>query len=156
MINDRQPLAQCVSFFHVVRSQQNGFAAAVVFANDFPQQQAGLRIETSARFIEEKHLRIMHHGARNGEALHHAAGKSTDDLIGAVGKLEALEERSCAIVALVRTEAEISAVKSENLASGQRKSRLGRCATTPIRRLTADCSFQTSCSPIRGLGRRLA
>src|SRR5580692_11955346 len=29
------------------------------------------------------------------------------------------------------------------------KSRLGRWATTPIRRLTADCSLHTSCSPIQ-------
>src|ERR1700721_894778 len=28
------------------------------------------------------------------------------------------------------------------------KSRLGRCGTTPIRRLTSACSFHTSCSPI--------
>src|SRR5207248_4034363 len=45
MIDDGQALAQRVRLFHVVRSEQNGFAAGVVFANDFPKEQARLRSE---------------------------------------------------------------------------------------------------------------
>src|SRR5580692_8780017 len=125
MIDDGEALAEGVGFFHVVRGEQNGFAAAIVFANDLPQQQAGLRIETSAWFIEEKHLRIVHHGARDRKTLHHAAGKSANDLVGAVGEFEALEQRGRAMVALVRTEAEIGAVKNEDFARGQRKIEVG-------------------------------
>src|SRR3984957_6279115 len=125
VIDDGEALAECVGFFHVVRGEQNRFAAAVVLANDLPQQQARLRIETSAGLIQEKYLRIVHHGARDGEALHHAAGESTHDLVGAVSELEALEERCRALVALVRAEAKIGAVKSQNFARGQRKIEIG-------------------------------
>src|SRR5580693_729218 len=125
MIDDGEALAEGVGFFHVVRGEQNGFAAAIVFANDLPQQQAGLRIKTSAWFIEEKHLRIVHHGAGDRKTLHHAAGKSANDLVGAVGEFEALEQRGRAMVALVRTEAEIGAVKNEDFARCQRKIEVG-------------------------------
>ena len=77
-------MRQRVSLFHIVRGQQDRLAALVVFANDFPQQQPRLRIEPGAGLVEKKHLRIVHHGARNGETLHHAAGESAHHLIGAV------------------------------------------------------------------------
>src|SRR2546421_1855557 len=45
-------------FRSVVRREQNGLAAAVVLADDFPQQQPGLRIEPRARLIQKQHFRI--------------------------------------------------------------------------------------------------
>ena len=125
MIDDGEALAECVGFFHVVRGKQNSFAALVVLANDFPEQQACLRIEAGAGLVQEEHLRIVHHGAGDGETLHHSAGKTADDLIGAVGELEALEKRFRALVALVRAETKIGAVKNENFASRQRKVEIG-------------------------------
>ena len=103
VIDDGEALAERVGFFHVVRGQQNGFAALVVLANDFPEQQSRLRIEAGARLVEEEHLRIVHHGARDGEALHHAAGESADHLVGAVGQLEAVEKR-CGATCCARAE----------------------------------------------------
>ncbi len=117
VIDDSEALAEGVSFLHVVSREQNGFAAAVVLANDLPEKQARLRIQSRARLIKEKHQRIVHHGACDGESLHHAAGKSADDLVGAIGELEPLEQRGSAIVAFVGTEAKIGAVKSKNFAS---------------------------------------
>src|ERR1700681_2271785 len=125
MIDDGEALAQRVGFFHVVRGQQNGFAAVVVLANDLPEKQARLRIESCAGLIQEKHLWIVHHGARDGESLHHAAGESAHNLVGAVGELEALEERCGATAALVRTEAEIGAVKNKNFPRRQGKIKVG-------------------------------
>src|SRR4029077_14120509 len=103
----------------------NGFAAAVVLADDLPQKQACLRIETGTGFIQKKHMRVVHHGARDGKALHHSAGESADDFIGAVGELESLEKRCGARIAFVRAEAKVGAVKSENFASRQRKIEIG-------------------------------
>src|SRR5438034_5888716 len=51
-------------------SQENCFAALVVFANDFPEEQASLRVKTCAGLVEEKHLRVVHHGTRDRETLH--------------------------------------------------------------------------------------
>ena len=131
MIDDGEALAKRVGFFHVVRGEQNGFAALVVLANDFPEEQTRLRIEARAGLIQKKHLRVVHHGARDGKTLHHSAGESTHDLIGAVGELEALEERRSATVALVRAESEIGAVKNQNLASGQSKIKIGTLGYNP-------------------------
>jgi len=73
VVDDGKALAERVGFFHVVRGEQNGFAGLVVLANDLPQEQARLRVETGAGLVQKQHLRIVHHGARDGEALHHAA-----------------------------------------------------------------------------------
>ena len=91
MIDDGKPVTQGVGLFHVVRSQQNGLARLVVFANDLPQEQLGLRIQSSTRLVEKQHLRIVHHGPCNGKPLHHAAGKAAHHLVGAIAQLEPLE-----------------------------------------------------------------
>src|SRR5882724_466099 len=125
VINNREAFAERVGFFHVVGGQQNCFAALIVFANDFPQEQAGLRVEASTGFVEKKNLRVMHHGARDGKALHHAAGKAADHLVGAIGEFETLQEGCRALGAFLRGEAEIRAVKSEDFASGEGKIQIG-------------------------------
>src|SRR5712691_10269399 len=61
--------------------------------------------------IEKKHLRVVHHGAGDREALHHAAGEAADHLVGAIGEFEALEEGFGALGAFLRGQAEISAVE---------------------------------------------
>ena len=63
MVHNSEPLAERVGLFHVVRGEQHGFAELVVFANDLPEQDARLRIEAGAGFVEEQNLRIVHHGA---------------------------------------------------------------------------------------------
>jgi len=54
VIDNREAFAERVGFFHVVGGQQDCFAALIVFANDFPQEQAGLRVEASAGFVEKR------------------------------------------------------------------------------------------------------
>src|SRR5271163_1344860 len=78
VIDDSEPLAERVGFFHIVRCEQNSFAALVVFANNFPQKLARLWLEPGAGLIYKQNLRVMHHGA----------GKSADELIGTVGEFE--------------------------------------------------------------------
>ena len=103
VVDDDQPLAERVSFFHVVRGQHDRFAELVVFANDLPEQDARLRIEPGARLIEKQNLRIVHHGAGDRQALHHSAGKSTDHLRGAIGELEFFEQFVGALAFLLST-----------------------------------------------------
>ena len=121
MINNREPFAEGIGFFHVVRGQQNRLAALIVFAHDFPQEQAGLRVQPGAGLIEKKNLRVVHHGASDGKALHHAAGEAAHHLVGAIGEFEALQEGCGPLGAFVRRKTEIGSVESENLASSQGK-----------------------------------
>src|ERR1700731_3013243 len=93
VIDDGQTLAQSVSLLHIVRSQKDGFAALVVFTDNFPQKQSGLRIQSGTGFVQEKYLGIMHHSARDGKPLHHAAGESSNHLVGSVAELESIEQR---------------------------------------------------------------
>src|SRR5258705_3068353 len=106
MINDRKALAQGVSLFHIVSCQQDGFATLVVFADDFPKKQSGLRIQPRAGFVQKKHLRVVHHGTRDSETLHHSAGESTNHLIGSITQLETINQ-------CVRTHGSISGIKAE-------------------------------------------
>src|SRR3984957_11508807 len=121
MVNDGDAMGKRVGLFHIVRRQQDRFASLVVFANDLPQKQFGLRIKAGAGFVEKQHLGIVHHGARNRETLHHAAGKPAHHLVGAVGQLEAVQQFFRTPGSLFGTEAEICAVKKQNLARGKRK-----------------------------------
>src|SRR5882672_9025785 len=101
--------------------QQDRLPALVVFADDFPQKQSRLRIQARARFVEKEDLRIMHHGTRNRETLHHAAGESANHLIGTIVKLESLQQFVRAPSALFGVQAKIPAVKEQNFARGQRE-----------------------------------
>jgi hypothetical protein len=125
VVHDRESLTERVGFFHIVSGQQNGFAALVVLTDDFPKEQAGLRVQAGAGFVEEKDLRIVHHGARDGEALHHAAGEAANHLIGAIRQLEALEKGFGAFGAFLGAKAKVSAVESQNLTSGEGKVEIG-------------------------------
>jgi hypothetical protein len=63
----------------------------------------------------------MHHGAGDGEPLHHAAGKSAYHLIRAVGQLKFFQQLAGALVAILSTDPEIRAVEGEDFTGGQRK-----------------------------------
>ena len=105
--------------------EDDGFPEAVVLADDLPQQQAGLRIESRRRFVEEQHLGVVHHGARNREALHHAAGKRADHVGRAVGKFELFEQAVRVALAGLVVLAEVGAVEGEDLARGQGEIEIG-------------------------------
>jgi hypothetical protein len=121
VVDDREVPAQCVGLFHVVSGEQDGAAFLVVLADNFPQQEPRLWIQACARFVEKQDRRVVHHGARDRNALHHAAGKAADELVGAIRQLEAIEQDAGALGAFVRTEAEIGSVEEENLARGERE-----------------------------------
>lgn len=120
MVDNGNALAESVSFFHIVRRQEDRLAELVIFANDLPQQNAGLGIESGAGLVQEQDLRIMHHGAGDGEALHHASGKAAHHLLGAIGELEFLEQGVSQVGALFTWDSEIGGVEGEYLAGGER------------------------------------
>src|SRR6266478_8670517 len=141
VIDDGEALAERVGLFHVVGGEQNCFAALVVLADDLPEEQASLRVQAGAGLVQEKDLRVVHHGAGNGEALHHAAGESANHLIGAIGELEAVEERFSALGTLVRSKAKVGAMEDQNLAGGQGKIQIGALGHHADQALDSDLLF---------------
>jgi hypothetical protein len=61
----------------------------------------------------------VHHRSGDRQPLHHAAGKSEDELVGAVAQLEPLEQLRRQRIPLCGTEPEVSAVKGEDFARRQ-------------------------------------
>src|SRR5580700_3091676 len=59
--------------------------------------------------------------ARDGEPLHHAAGKTAHHLVAAIGELEAIEQRARALAARLGIDAEIRAVEEKDFARGESK-----------------------------------
>jgi hypothetical protein len=96
-----------------------------VAADDLPKHQPRLRIETRGRLVEEQHLGIVHHGARDGEPLHQAARQFAGHLAGAVGEFELLQLLVGAARSLPGALTKIGAVKQQHLAGSQRKIQVG-------------------------------
>src|SRR6185312_2010647 len=119
MIDDGEPLAQSIGLFHVVRGEQNGAPLLVVLANDFPKQEPRLWIEAHAGLVKKEHLRVVHHRACNGDALHHASGKAAYQFVSAFGKFEPIEQIGRALAALARVEPKIRAVELKDLARSE-------------------------------------
>ena len=125
VVDNRQTLAKRVGLFHVMSGQQHGLPCLVIFANDFPQQDARLGIEAGAGFVEKQDLRIVHHGAGNGEPLHHAAGKSAHHLIGTFREFEFFKQGVGALISQLGSKSKVGAVEDEDLAGGQREIEVG-------------------------------
>src|SRR5205823_12960311 len=109
----------------------NSFSAVVILADDLPQKQSGLWVETRAGLVEEKHARVVHHGARDGEALHHASGESANKLVGTVDELKAVEQCVRSLRPLHGAEAEIGAVENQNLAGREGEIQVGALRHDP-------------------------
>ncbi len=119
VIDDRHALAEDIGLLHVVRRQDNRPPAAVVLAHQVPEKQACLRIEAGGGLIEKENLRVVHHRARDREALEHSAGEAHGELVGPVGELEPLEQLSRALAARRRGYSEVRPVEQEDLPRSQ-------------------------------------
>src|SRR6185369_16639417 len=97
----------------------------MVLANDLPEQNAGLGIESGARLVEEEHLWVVHHGASDGKPLHHAAREPAHELIAALGKLELFQQRVGELIALPGAESKVSTVEDEDLTRREREVEIG-------------------------------
>ena len=59
LVDDRQAVAELVGFLHVVRRHHDRASLRVQLAQDVPQAEARLRIETDRRLVEEDHARLV-------------------------------------------------------------------------------------------------
>src|SRR5579862_1480091 len=69
MIDNRQTIAQALSFIHVMSGEQDGAAIALKGANDVPKLATTLRIESGGGLIEKQNFRIADQSGGNSETL---------------------------------------------------------------------------------------
>ncbi len=118
MVSDSQALAERVGLIHIMSSRQDGFPGLVVFADDLPQENSGLRIEAS-RFGSSKNAWGSCIMARAMKPLHHASGKAADHLVRAFRELEFFEQSVRAFIPSPRSNSEVGSVEGEDLAGSQ-------------------------------------
>src|SRR3954454_10150955 len=102
-----------------MRRQDERDAALLETEEAVPDDVAGLRIEACRRLVEEKHLRIVHEGARDREPAFHAAGERLDFAVRAFGQLHELEQLIGLLANGLAREAEVAAVDDQVLADRQ-------------------------------------
>ena len=73
MVDDGHTIAQLVGFFHVMGGQDNRDALLAKPADDVPQCQTCLRIETCAGLVEKQDLGIVRDGAGDLHSLGQAS-----------------------------------------------------------------------------------
>ena len=121
VVDDRQPVAELVGLFHVVRGQQHGDAFLAQPLHGRPHRHAALRIEPRAGLVEKQHGGPVRDGARNLHPLRQPAGQLRRIGILCARSAETASSSSSARALRLRVaEAEIAAMKIEVLIHGQR------------------------------------
>ena len=120
VVDDREPSAEQVGLFHVVRREQDRRAGPVELADRLPQREAALRVETRGRLVEEQHVGTMGDRPRDLQPLRHAARERVRRRLGAVRELELLEQLVCPDLRRPRAPSEVPAVVDEVLDDGAR------------------------------------
>ena len=92
LVDDGQPVAKLIGFFHVVRRHDDGPPLRVQLAQNLPQRETRLGIEADRRLVEEDDARIVRQSAGDHEPLLLAAGELVDLRIHLVGDSEPLEQ----------------------------------------------------------------
>ncbi len=92
LVDDRHPVAEEVGLLHVVRGEQDRLAVDVEVAEDLPQGDPALRVESGGRLVEEQHLRPVHDRPGDHQPLRHAAGERHHRRARALGETELLEQ----------------------------------------------------------------
>ncbi len=92
VVDDRDPLAELVGLFHVVRREHDRLAPPVQLADHVPQREPALRIEAGGRLVEEQHVGVVHDRPGDHQPLRHAARQLVHVRRGAVGEPELLEQ----------------------------------------------------------------
>src|SRR3989338_1374463 len=85
MIDDGDSVCDAISFLHVVRGEEDGYAFFLVeILHVTPQVIARLRIETDGRLVEEEDFGMMEKPACDLEPPLHAAGEVPRDIVFAI------------------------------------------------------------------------
>ena len=102
VIDDGEAMRQCISLFHIVRGQQDRLPLWLYSRMISHSSNRVCGSSRGAGLVEEKHLRIVHHGTRNGEnCATMLLVESAHHLDGAVAELEPLQQAISAPGALL-------------------------------------------------------
>ncbi len=90
MVDNADPVAELVGFLHVVSGEEDG-ASLTADLNDHLAQVAGrLGVQTGRRFVEDEHRGLGEQRLGKAYPLAHTRRVPLDQLVGALGKGEAL------------------------------------------------------------------
>ena len=84
----RNPAAQTLGFFQIVRSEHDGVAVTVEARDKFPQGLAQFDIDTGSRLVEHDHRRPVYQRLRHQHAPLHAARQGAHVGIGLGGQVQ--------------------------------------------------------------------
>ena len=119
MVDDRDLLAQCLGFLHVVRGQQDRLPLGVQHPQDVPEVGPGLRVEPCGRLVQEEHVRPVHQGPRDQQPLGLPAGQVGGHRLAPVREAEYLEQLLGPALGLAQAQAEEPATELQVLGHGQ-------------------------------------
>jgi hypothetical protein len=125
VVHDPDPVGERLGLVHVLRREQDGDAAGAQLADAVPDEQPRLRVQPGGRLVQEQHLRVVHEGAGDHEALALPAGEEVDLVVGAVAQAQLLQERVGPAVALGGRDPEVRRVEEQVLLDGERPVRVG-------------------------------
>ena len=92
VVHDGHPAAQLVGLLHVVGGEHDRLPLGVEHAQDVPQRQAALGVQTGRRLIHEEHGRSVEDRPGHHEALGHTARQGVDRRLAPLRQLELLEQ----------------------------------------------------------------
>src|SRR5205814_1843347 len=79
LLDDGDAIADGFQLAEDVRTDDDGFAQALQFTQDFHHLDARARVESARRLVEQQQLRVVNEHARQTEALLHAAAQRADE-----------------------------------------------------------------------------
>ena len=119
-VDDCDPIAQRLGLVHVMRRERDGDLAFLAQRfEQVPHGAAALRVESDSRLVEEQHVGRMNQAARDFEPPAHPARVSRDEIVGALGQPDHVQQAMSAFAALAARQAEELAVNVDVLPSGE-------------------------------------
>jgi hypothetical protein len=119
VVHDRDPVAEAVGLLHVVRGEHDRHAALVQRPDAVPQEEPGLGVEVVGRFVQEQHVRLVHQGPAQHDALLQATGEPVQLVLAPGGQAQLLQQPVGAGLTLPARHAVVGGVEREDLAHAQ-------------------------------------
>ena len=92
MVDDRDARAELLELGEDVAADEDRLAERPQLAEELAQLDAGPRVETGGRLVEEQHLRVVDERVGEAEALLHAARQALDVGVALVAEVDEVEQ----------------------------------------------------------------
>ncbi len=119
MIDDDQPVAQPLGFFHVVRRVNQRLAALLQRLQIVEDGVAALRVDAHGRLVEQQDLRIVQQGGGQVEPPLHAAAERAHLILCAVAEAHQIERLCYRLLCRGAIQIVKGAEKSQVVVGGQ-------------------------------------